>query len=238
MEKKKILLADDVELFLELEKTFFRRENFDLLIARDGRQAFDLIVAERPDLVFMDLFMPQMNGDECCARVKADPVLRATPIVMVTQGGRQEDLERCQRSGCDGILLKPINRHHFVETARQFLRVEERREPRVTAHLRVLCGTDPQRLLSNYALNISSGGLFLETAEPLLVGTPLELEFILPDQPAPIRCKGRVAWVNEATYPSKPSLPSGMGVQFLDLGLDDLHAIREFIKQECLAPSW
>jgi uncharacterized protein (TIGR02266 family) len=221
-----------------LEKTFFRRENFDLLVARNGRQAFDLIVAERPDLVFMDLYMPEMNGDECCARVKADPALAATPVVMVTQAGREEDIARCRRGGANEIVLKPINRHHLVETARRLLAVEDRREPRVTARLRVHYGPDPKLLLSDYSLNISSGGLFLETGRPLPVDTPLELEFILPAQPRAIRCRGRVAWVNEAVSPVKPNLATGMGVQFLDIGLDDLHAIREFIKHECLSPSW
>lgn len=238
MDRKKVLLADDVELFLELEKTFFRREDFDLRVARTGRQALEVIAAERPDLVFMDLYMPEMNGDECCRRVKTDPELRATPIVMVTQSGRDDDLEKCRRAGCDDILLKPINRHLFVDTARKLLAVSARAAMRVSAHLQVRYGRDRQQLLSNYSLNISTGGLFLVTDDPLPVDTPLALEFTLPGREAPIRCTGRVAWVNHPVLLNKPELAAGMGVQFIDLRLDDLHAIREFIKQESLTPSW
>lgn len=238
MDKKKILLADDVELFLALEKTLFRREHFDLLTARDGQQAFELIAAERPDLVFMDLYMPGMNGDECCRRVKSDPDLRSTPIVMVTQGGREEDLARCRQAGCDDILLKPINRHLFVDTARRLLAVAAREAQRVTARLEVRYGPDRRQLLCNYSVNISTGGLFLETDDPLPVDTPLDLEFTLPSRQGSIRCAGRVAWVNHPVLLHKPEMATGMGVQFVDLRLDDLHAIRDFIKEESLEPSW
>jgi len=236
--KKKILLADDVELFLELEKTFFRRENFELRVARDGRQAFEIIAAERPDLVFMDLYMPIMNGDECCLRVKNDPGLRSTPIVMVTQAGREVDLAKCRQAGCDEILLKPINRHLFVDTARRLLAVAAREAQRVRARLEVRYGPDRLQLLCNYSVNISAGGLFLKTDDPLPVDTPLDLEFTLPSRQQPICCSGRVAWVNHPVLLHKPELAAGMGVQFIDLRLDDMHAIRDFIKQESLSPSW
>jgi len=238
MDKKKILLADDVELFLELEKTFFRRENFDLFVARDGRQAFDLVVAERPDLVFMDLYMPVMDGDVCCRQIKNDPALHATPVVMVTQGGREEELARCRQAGCDEVLLKPINRHLFIETARRLLAVAARASARFEARLEVRYGTDGQQLLSNYSVNISTGGLFLETADPLPVDTPLALEFVLPPREKPIHCRARVAWVNHPVLLHKPEMAAGMGVQFVDLSLNELHAIRDFIEQESLTPSW
>lgn len=238
MDRKKILLADDVELFLALEKTLFRREHFNLLTARDGHQAFELIAAERPDLVFMDLYMPGMNGDECCRRVKNDPDLRSTPVVMVTQGGREEDLARCRQAGCDEILLKPINRHLFVDAARRLLAVAARAAQRVRARLEVRYGPDRRQLLSNYSVNISTGGLFLETDDPLPVDTPLALEFTLPSRQTSIRCAGRVAWVNHPVLLHQPEMAAGMGVQFVDLSLDDLHAIRDFIKLESLEPSW
>lgn len=133
MTRKKILLADDVELFLELEKTFFRRENFELLIARTGQEAWDLTLAEGPDLVFMDLFMPGMDGDEACRLIKNHRQTAAIPVVMVTQGGWDGDLVRCREAGCDDILLKPINRHLFMATARRLLQVVDRSEQRVGA---------------------------------------------------------------------------------------------------------
>jgi len=236
-ERKKILLADDIELFLELEKTFFRRENFDLLVARNGLQALEITRAQRPDLILMDLYMPGMNGDECCRRIKADPALRDIPVVIVTQAGHDADQEKCRAAGCSDILLKPINRHLFVETARRLLAVSDRVQPRVLARLRVTYGAGGE-LLTDFTINISTGGLFLETAIPLPAETPLFLEFDLPQPQRLIRTCARVAWVNGTEAPKKPSLPTGMGIQMLDLSLDDLHAIRDYIKEQCLSPTW
>jgi len=237
MAKIKVLLADDIELFLELEKTFFRRDEFDLITTRNGAKALDLIRSERPDLVFMDLHMPEMDGDECCRRVKADPVLKDIPVVIVTHMGEEKAQERCRDAGCDDILLKPINRHLFMGTARRLLSLRERTDPRVEARLQVRFGSGDE-VLTDYSVNISTGGIFLETARPLPQGTPLQLEFTLPTRGGAIRCQIRVAWVNHPDFPSKPGLPPGIGVQMLDLPLDELHAIRDFIKDQCLTASW
>jgi uncharacterized protein (TIGR02266 family) len=236
--RKKILLADDVELFLELEKTFFRREEFELVVARSGKQACKRVENERPDLVFMDLFMPEMDGDQACRWIKAQQDLADIPVVMVTQGGREEDLARCWDAGCDDIVLKPINRHHFVATARKHLQVVDRGAPRVKARVRIRYGSDPAKLLTDFSVNVSTGGVYIETLHVLAAETPLALEFLLPNRGEPVRCTGRVAWANGADNRVKPDLPPGMGVQFIDLRLEDLHTVREFIKQECLSPSW
>lgn len=238
MSQKKVLLVDDVELFLELERTFFRREGFELLVARNGREAYETVVKHRPDLVLMDLYMPEMNGDECCRKVKDDPALRSIPFIMVTFAGREKDVLRCREAGCEEILFKPIDRSQLLEKSRAILGVRERLAPRIPARLRVHYGTGGGHLLNNYSVNLSSGGLFLETEDPPPEGTPLQLEFFLPIRPEPIRCKGRVAWVNPPAAKKKPDFPSGMGVQFVDLSLDDMHAIRDFVRQETLTPSW
>ena len=83
-DSRRILLADDVELFLKLEATFFNRNEFDLMTARSGNEALRIIQEAEPELVFMDLYMPDMDGDECCRLVKADQRFRHVPIIMVT----------------------------------------------------------------------------------------------------------------------------------------------------------
>ncbi len=238
MAMETILLADDVELFLELEKTFFRREGFNLLVARTGKEALELVVDQRPDLVLMDLYMPQMNGDEACRWIKDDPELARIPVIMVTQAGRPDDLERCRAAGCDDILLKPINRHKFITTAHKYLQITDRTAPRVPARLRVHYGPDPQQLLDQYSVNLSTGGMFLECQDPLPVDTPLTLELCLHSESIRIQCKARVAWVNHPEMIKKPHLPPGMGLQFVNLSLENMHVLREFIKQQCLKPDW
>ncbi len=231
MAKKRILLIDDVPLFLELEKSFFSREEFEVLTASNGREGLKMALAMQPDLVFMDLFMPEMNGDESCRLMKDDPALSDTPGVIVTQGGREEDLQRCLAAGCDDIVLKPVHRHDFLATARKFLRLADPTDPRVSAQICVYYGTDPQDPLIDYSHNLSTGGLFLRATEPFPVDTPLVMEFFLPSQDRSICCCGRVAWVNPPEQKPKPSLPSGMGVQFMQLDQSDARAIRDYILQ-------
>jgi uncharacterized protein (TIGR02266 family) len=103
--------------------------------------------------------------------------------------------------------------------------------------LRVHYGAPPQELLQNYSVNLSTGGMFLETWQALPLDTPISLEFSLGDDRT-IRCQARVAWVNAPDLILKPQLPVGMGLQFIDIPLDQLHAIREFIEKKGISPSW
>ena len=234
----KILLVDDVELFLKVEKTFFQRENVELLVARSGREAVAMVQAERPHLVFMDLYMPEMNGDQACRIIKTDSHLRSIPVIMVAGSDRPEDILRCKDSRCDDVIHKPVSQRAFLDTARKYLGVATRTATRIEARLEISYGLGADRLLSHYSINISTGGLFLETPEPLPSETPLILEFTLPDRPAPIRCRGRVAWVNPPDHPKKQELPPGMGIQFINLALADMQLIRDFIKSDDLSPHW
>ncbi len=235
--KTRVLLVDDVRLFLEQERTIFNSHDFEVMMARTGCDALRTVHDERPDLVFMDLHMPDMDGDRCCHSIKSDKELSSIPVIMVTQGGSQEDFERCWQAGCDEIIVKPINRHYFMAVTNRFINVNRRKATRYMAHLRVKYGRS-QELLTDYTINLSAGGLFIETENFLPVDASLNIEFILPDCITTIRCKGRVAWVNHPASIKNPNLPAGMGLQFLDLTFDDMDAIRQYIKREELLPSW
>lgn len=238
MERKKILLVDDVHLFLEQEKTFFQRSFFDLLQASSGVEALKIIREEKPDLVFMDLHMPDMDGDKCCFIIKSDEELRKIPVIMVTRGVNEEDFDRSWQSGCDDIIVKPINRHYFLAVTKKYLDIQFRKTPRYIARLRVHFGTNRETLLTDYSINLSTGGLFIETLDILPIDTRLAIEFILPQHEETIRCEGRVAWLNQPDLMVNPNLPVGMGLQFLDISLDAMNAIRQYIKNEALMPFW
>jgi CheY-like chemotaxis protein len=136
-ERVKILLVDDVELFLELEKTFLRRDEVDLLVARNGEDALDLMARECPDLVFLDLYMPGINGDEVCRQLKKNGSLANNPVIMVLQAGSPEDERRCREAGCNEILFKPVRREAFIAAAARNLPVTQRSYPRIDAVLTI-----------------------------------------------------------------------------------------------------
>ena len=240
MNKKKILLVDDVRLFLEQEMNLLSRYDFEVLVAHNGVEALKVIMEEMPDMVFMDLYMPGMDGDRCCYTVKSDEKLCHIPIVMVTQGVNDEDFERCWQAGCDDIIAKPINRHYFLAVVKRHLNVQLRKFPRYTASLRIQyqCGADPDRVLANYCVNLSTGGIFIETTDLLPVDTPLNIEFILPEDGRIVKCSGRVAWLNHPESIKNQNLPVGMGLQFINLSLDDMDSIRHFIRNQDLTPEW
>lgn len=232
--RQKILLADDVNFFLALEKSFLQREEIDILTAANGRQAYELIALHRPDVVLLDLYMPEMNGDECCRLIKNDPELCGIPVIMVTTAGKAEEQAQCRMAGCDDIMLKPIHRRIFLETVRRYLKVVERAAPRMPVRMQVMYGNEKQ--LADYTVNMSAGGLFLETVHPLRPDEPLMLEFPLPGKDRPVCCRGLVAWVNSPDAPCNPNLPAGMGIKFVDLDLDQLHQIRAFLQSGATDP--
>ncbi len=237
MAKRKVLLANNGDLFKEVEDSFLYRDEYELLCAANGVSAYEIAAEEHPSLIFMDIVLPELNGDECCRWLKAHPDLRNIPVIMVAHGDREEELQRCERAGCDDILLKPINPQLFIEACRRQLQIRQREAPRVALRLNVHYGIgEEERQLQEYSINVSTGGLFIETADPPETLTPLRLEFFLPGQDRPIRCLGRVAWLNAETGQHNPQLPKGMGVQFVDMSLDDMRLIRSFIMQELVAP--
>ena len=229
MGRKKILIADDVEIFLMLEKTVFNRDEFEVVTARSGRSLLKVIKEAEPDLVFMKLYMPEMNGDDCCRIVKEEEPGRHIPIIMVTEGDREEDREKCRRSGCDDMLIKPIKRHDFMSITTKFLHIKERADQRCKTRLLIHYSFNSSNSFSDYSIDLNSGGLFLETSNPNMFDAPFNIEFKLPTNWPAIQCKARPAWANEAKARKKPDLPTGVGIQFLDLPPNDMNAIRDYI---------
>jgi len=116
--------------------------------------------------------------------------------------------------------------------------LEQRYEPRYKARLAIYYGSERDNLLTDYSINMSTGGVFIETVKPMPVDTPLHVEFMLPVHDAPIYCKTKVAWTNEPGEIMSKELPIGMGLQFLDLTLEHIHSIRVFIDEGGLEPAW
>lgn len=236
-EKRKILLADDARLFIELEKTFLQRTSVDILTASNGRQALELVRQHLPDIAILDLNMPEMGGDECCRAIKQDPALKHIAVVMVTTGGRIKDQERCRDAGCNELLLKPINRAEFLATTEKLLQLSTRKE-RYKVRTQIRYGQNSETSLTDFSIDMSSGGLYINTGAPFEVGDSLALRFSLEEDSREIACNARVAWVNSPPKLKKPNIPAGMGVQFIDLSLEDLHTIGNFTKGKQLKPAW
>jgi uncharacterized protein (TIGR02266 family) len=228
----KVLISHELEPFFAHDEQFVHREGFELLIAEDGRQAWDMFRGQEPDLAILDLNVPDMPGDEFCCRVHKHPQLRHIPVVLVVQAHHQEELTRCLRARCADLLFKPLNDHLLLATTRRILGLAYRSFPRVAACMPVRYSRDREKFHSGSIFNLSSGGLFLETERLFPLEERLFLEFSLPDRSEPLTCQAGVAWVNERHQPVNSRMPTGMGLQFLNLGLPDLLAICHFLREQ------
>jgi len=107
--RKKLLLVDDSPTVLLMERLLLQDEPYELLTAANGVQAVKLALAERPDLILLDVMMPQMDGLEVCRRLRAEESTREVPIILVTTRGAADQVQRGYESGCSGYVAKPFD---------------------------------------------------------------------------------------------------------------------------------
>ncbi|MDQ8027497.1 MAG: PleD family two-component system response regulator [Brevundimonas sp.] len=105
----RILVVDDVEPNVRLLEAKLTLEYYEVLTAMDGQTALEIASAERPDIILLDVMMPGMDGFETCRRLKADPVTRHIPVVLVTALDGREDKIRGLEAGADDFVTKPID---------------------------------------------------------------------------------------------------------------------------------
>lgn len=227
MRRKKILLAQDPDLQTILQSSFLCREGFELALAATGPEAFTLI--EGDDLALAILCTGgHFAGEECCRQVKSDPLLRSTPILLVAGFSAQEQV-RARTAGADAVVSRPLHTTEVLRAVCALLQIVDRAGPRIPVRMALRCGPAPLDLRAGCALDLSVGGLFVETAKLLPVGTVIHIELPLPDLAQPQNVQGRVAWVNHPEWVKKPKLPAGMGIQFLPLDVDTQAALAQLL---------
>jgi len=106
--RKKVLLVDDSNTVLLMERTLLSR-SYDVVCAKDGHEGVEKALAEKPDLILMDVVMPRMDGIEAVRRLRSDPETRHIPVIMVTTRGELGSVENCYESGCNDYVTKPFS---------------------------------------------------------------------------------------------------------------------------------
>ena len=107
---KKVLLADDEEDILMLvSATLGGDERYDLILARDGEEALNRARQDMPDLIFLDVMMPKMDGFEVCGKLKSDSATSGIKIVMLTAMAQEMDKEKADAAGADYYFTKPFS---------------------------------------------------------------------------------------------------------------------------------
>jgi uncharacterized protein (TIGR02266 family) len=102
----------------------------------------------------------------------------------------------------------------------------------------IFYGPYQKKILTDYSINMSTGGVFIESSMILSEDTELTVKFKLPVSGNIITARARVAWINDPLFLKKGSLPPGMGLQFLDLSMEDIHTIRTYLVDGEFMPTW
>ena len=118
---KTVLIVEDSELNMKLFNDLLQAFGYRVVKTRDGRQALPLAREHKPDLIVMDIQLPEISGLELTDRLKKDPALKAIPVVAVTAFAMRGDEQKILAAGCDAYLSKPISVTTFLETIRKFI---------------------------------------------------------------------------------------------------------------------
>lgn len=124
LKKLKILLVEDNPDDVKITERALSKSNVksELFVARDGQEALDFLHkqgefkdAPRPDLIFLDLKLPKVNGHEVLAEIKKDERLRRIPVIVLTISRREEDMVKAYDSGASGYIQKPVSSSEFIK---------------------------------------------------------------------------------------------------------------------------
>ena len=223
-EKRKILIVDDVELFVQLQKTIVSRADFEILTAKSGGEALRITREEKPDLILLDLFMPDINGDAVCRQLKEDPATRDIPILIITTEEVEGYRDICRDAGCDGYLTKPIRRGVLMPAVERHLEMYPRRHRRIRTQIEcTITGVDGEPTGTIHTL--SPYGAFIEVNPPPTPGTALEVAFQLGEGSNFLKLNSVVRWTRQLA----DSHPDGAGCEFLDAEWDDYQVIRDYV---------
>ena len=121
MTTKKVLIVEDNDLNMKLFHDLLDAQGYETLQTREGLQALTLARAHRPDLILMDIQLPEISGLEVTKWLKEDDELRHIPVVAVSAFAMKGDEQRIRDGGCEAYISKPISVAFFLETVRRFL---------------------------------------------------------------------------------------------------------------------
>ncbi len=121
MQKYKILVVDDEEITTDLAKRFLERYDFEVVCSHDGEGALKVAYSELPNLILLDVMLPDIDGFEVCKRLKSDDAFKKVPILMFTAKGLNRDREKGREAGADDYIVKPFSGKALVEVIKKHL---------------------------------------------------------------------------------------------------------------------
>ena len=121
MANELILVVEDNEQNQKLARDVLQVKGYRVLIAESAEAGLPMALAQKPDLVLMDIHLPGMNGIEALAKLRADAATRAIPVLAFTASVMPQDRSQITSAGFDGFLAKPINLKEFLDTVKRLV---------------------------------------------------------------------------------------------------------------------
>jgi two-component system, cell cycle response regulator DivK len=118
---KTVMIVEDNELNMKLFRDLVEAHGYRTVQTRSGLKAVELARAEMPDLILMDIQLPEVSGLDVTKELKADPQLFRIPVIAVTAFAMKGDEERIRQGGCEAYISKPISVTKFIDTIKSFL---------------------------------------------------------------------------------------------------------------------
>jgi two-component system cell cycle response regulator DivK len=118
---KTVLVVEDNELNMKLFHDLLEANGYNIVQTRSGLEAIGLARTHRPDLILMDIQLPEVSGLEVTKWIKEDDDLRTIPVIAITAFAMKGDEERIRQGGCEAYLSKPISVTKFIETVKTYL---------------------------------------------------------------------------------------------------------------------
>ncbi len=215
----KILLVDDLKLTLEIAKSALINSGATIITANNGDEALSRVKEEKPDLVLMDLFMPKMNGDECCKLIKEDPSISHIPVILISSPARLSGLDKSTLSLCDGIMKKPFSKSDFLEKVKEYVHIKCRTYPRLPVSFDVSF-KHAEKVLRGRITNLSHGGVCIESEHIVPKGAKIDIA-VASKQAGFFELFGKVVWSAIDSKQSESQRLGGMGIKFLEQ--DSMH---------------
>ena len=118
---KTVLIVEDNELNMKLFHDLLDAHGYNILQTKDGMEALDIAREHHPDLILMDIQLPEVSGIEVTKWLKEDDTLRAIPVIAVTAFAMKGDEQKIREGGCEAYVSKPISVPKFIETIKTYL---------------------------------------------------------------------------------------------------------------------
>jgi CheY-like chemotaxis protein len=201
-----------------------KRRDVEVQTATSGLEALDKAREMKPDLIFLDLYMPDLNGDEVCRKLKADPRTDSVPVVILTSEDAEESRSACYSAGCDDYITKPISSDVLQATLEKHFKERLRRHVRASVSIPCVIHSDKERK-DGTMLSLSPYGAFVRISPLPLPGQTHTINFLIPGIDEEILLDASPVWNQSISEDNM----EGSGFEFQNVAEDQFERISRYV---------